>query len=81
MRSDYDVSIHARVKRATMSTLASTLAAMQRFNPRAREARDHADLLRSERAYRCFNPRAREARDLQVSSDSATVSMFQSTRA
>jgi len=53
-------------------------AARARFNPRAREGRDH-DPAPTHQSLRRFNPRAREGRDM-AASQGAVIAGFQSTR-
>ena len=73
------VSIHARVKRATVNRLIINRGD-RCFNPRAREARDRHDCSDFIR-FQCFNPRAREARDWKPFVWSLRDVVFQSTRA
>ena len=68
------VSIHAPARGAT-SWPGRSLKQQQRFNPRAREGRDHIQEHEDKR-YQCFNPRAREGRDLPASALTALRTGF-----
>ena len=79
LRKVGDVSTHAPVMGATIGPQSGPLPS-ERFNPRARDGRDHASERPGRCQVECFNPRARDGRDGRQARNRQRHRQFQPTR-